>query len=153
MKQEVCGTNEECKSEKSESDIASGGGKARNEQAVLIAVRISRLVPTVVHWRGRAMWLLSALVISCLIMCLRWALVISWQCWLGRSLVARCLEKRETHPQESGNSTHKSEGDMKVKNAMTPVAADTTKRLTKWFIRRWAGWLQTQYSSKISLLL
>ena len=68
--QEVSWTDEECESDESESDVTSCSGKPRNEQAVLIPVKISGLVSSVVHRSTRALWLWLALVSICLVMCL-----------------------------------------------------------------------------------
>ena len=53
---------------------------------------------------------------------------------LGWTLVTSCLEEWETHPQEKDHGTRKGDWQVKVKNAMTQVAARAAKWLTKWLI-------------------
>lgn len=89
------------------------------------------MAPTLVHWGwcANCRW---AFMAGCL-HCLRW------------TLVASCLEERKSHPQDKDHSTRESERHMKVKKAITQVAAGAAKRLTKWLIRRSGGWLHTHY--------
>lgn len=78
------------------------------------------MTPTLVHRGGRANGL--------------WALVAGCLCSLRWALMTGCLKGREIHPQENDYGTRNGEWQMETKDAMTPVPAGTSKRLTKWLI-------------------
>ena len=47
------------------------------------------------------------------------------------TLVSRWLEERETYPEDGDHDTRKGEWYMKMKKAITQIAAGAAKRLTK----------------------
>ncbi|MCI0579198.1 MAG: hypothetical protein L0331_23740 [Chloroflexi bacterium] len=77
-----------------------------------------------------------ALVVGCLTVCLHWALVAGCLRW---ALVTGCLEEGESHPQENDHGTREGEWHMKAKQATAPVAAGAAKRMTKRLSRRSGG--------------